>query len=56
MTKLSFWVKDWALGYMFMQRQDIPDISLFPKTLSIKSFVILIANNHTHFTCGKRKI
>ena len=38
LTKLSFWLGDWALGYHSMMFRQFPGISKFPKILSLKSF------------------
>ena len=38
LTKLSFREEDWALGNNSMKFWDLPDISQFPKILSLKSF------------------
>ena len=38
LTKFSFWEEDWALGYNSMKIWDFPDISKFPKILSLQSF------------------
>ena len=35
---LSFWHEGWALGYHSMEFRHFPDISQFPKILSLKSF------------------
>ena len=37
LRKLSFWQGNWALGYHSMMFRQIPDISEFPKILSLKS-------------------
>ena len=38
LPKLSFWRGDWALGYHSMGFGHFPDISRFPKILSLQSF------------------
>ena len=38
LTKLSFQQGDWALGYYSMKFRKFPDISKFPKILSLKAF------------------
>ena len=54
---LWFWGGDWALGYVCAQIWDFPNISLFPRILSLKLF----GNSYTkfalvditfRFTCG----
>ena len=61
LPKFNFWKGDWALGYVSTQIWDFPNISLFPKILSLKSFGNLWGNSYTmfaildrtfHFTCG----
>ena len=53
----NFWGGNWALRYVSTEISDFPDISLFPKVLSLKSF----GNSFTkfallditfRFTCG----
>ena len=41
LPKFNFWKRDWALGYVFIQIWDFPNISLFPK---ISRFVLLVVN------------
>ena len=36
LPKLNFWRGGWALGYVSTQIWDLPNISLFPKILSLK--------------------
>ena len=38
LKKNSFWEEDWALGYNSTKFWDLPDIFLFLKVLSLKSF------------------
>ena len=38
LLKFNFWNEDWALGYVSTKIWDFPNISLFPKILSLKSF------------------
>ena len=52
LQKFNFWKGDCALGYISMQIWDFPDISLFPKILSLKSFVNLWGNSYQ--TCHTR--
>ena len=37
-NKMLFWQEDWALGYPSMKFRHFPDISQFPKVLSLKLF------------------
>ena len=37
LPKFNFWKGDWTLGYVSTQIWDFPNISLFPKILSLKS-------------------
>ena len=57
LPRFNFWRGGWALGYVSTQIWDAPNISLFPKTLSLKLF----GNSYTkfailditfRFTCG----
>ena len=41
----NFWEGDWELDYVSTQIWDFPNISLFPKILSLKSF----GNSYTNF-------
>ena len=60
-NKFSFWKENWALGYHSMQFRTFPDISLFPKIISLKSFgnsyipCLKVITAH-HFTSNERKI
>ena len=38
LPKVNFWKGDWALGYVSTQIWDVPNISLFPKIVTLKSF------------------
>ena len=38
LTKFSFWQGKWALGYHFMKCRHFPNISWFPKSLSLQWF------------------
>ena len=58
LTKFSFWQQDWALGYHSMKFRHFPNISWFPKILSLKLFAnswgnswgtMFISNNRTSF-------
>ena len=61
LPKFNFWKGVWALGYVSTQIWDFPNISLFPKILSLKSFGNSWGNSYTkfailditfHFACG----
>ena len=61
LPKFNFWKGDWVLGYVSTQIWDFPNISLFPKILSVKSFGNSWDNSYTkfailditfRFTCG----
>ena len=61
LPKFKFLKGDWPLGYVFAKIWDFPNISLFLKTLSLKSFCNSRGNLYTkfaildtafHFTCG----
>ena len=59
--KSLFWDEDWTLGYNSREFWDFPDLSKFPKILSLKLFgnsyilslLVIIA---LRFTCGESKI
>ena len=64
-TKFLFWEEDSALGYNSMKFWDFPNLSKFPKILSLKSFgnswgnlyePFLLLTIALRFTCGERKI
>ena len=38
LPEFNFWKGDWVLGYVSTQNWDFPNITLFPKILSLKSF------------------
>ena len=45
----NFW-GDWALGYAFSQIWDFPNVCLYPKILSVRSFGNSFGNSHTKFS------
>ena len=49
LPKFNFWKGDWVLDYFSTQIWDFPNISLFPKTLSLKSFGNSWGNSCTKF-------
>ena len=49
LAKLSFWKRDWGLGYVFTQIWDFRNISLFPRILSLKLFGNSWGNSCTKF-------
>ena len=61
LPEFNFWGGDWALGYVCTQIWDFPNISLFSKILSLKSFGNSWGSSYTkfsilditfRFTCG----
>ena len=63
-TKFSFWQEDWTLGYHSMKLRHFPNISYFPKIVSLKPFSNSWDNSYIpcleaitahRFTCGERK-
>ena len=49
LQKFNFWEGDWALDYVSNQIWDFPNISLFPKIVSLKSFGNPWGNSYTKF-------
>ena len=49
LPKFNFWKGDWALGYVSTQIWDFPNIFLFPKILSLKSFGNSWGSSYTKF-------
>ena len=49
LPEFNFWKGDWALGYVSTQIWDFPNISWFPKILSLKSFGNWWGNSCTKF-------
>ena len=47
--KFNFWKGDWALGYVSTQIWDFPNISWFPKILSLTSIHNSWGNSYTKF-------